>query len=102
MNLEERRKNLSAASRSFLLEILSVIERHSLDFHIPDSCIGMYCLRNNNPKDFIEITHADLLPYELVYKSIDLSVAIKLMLGIAVEVNNSEEDILCMQRENED
>jgi hypothetical protein len=96
--IEEQRANLSPYSRAFLFELMAVIERYGLDLFVPDIGAQLYSLKDG-PNDFIEITQEDVLPYSSVYKLTDLSVVIKLMLGIEMERLNSVEDIADMQRE---
>ncbi len=88
MRLQKQRDNLNGESRAFLLELLAVIERYNLDLSLPGGCTGLYNLKHENYDNFIEVLPEDYDPYCFVKDNPDLSIILKLMLGI--EMPNQE------------
>jgi len=79
-SLEIRRARLTKESADFLESALALLESTGNDFFVPTN-FSYYGKVSNNPGDFIELAHEDAKVYQVLVGSINMTTALRLMLG---------------------
>lgn len=78
--LEIRRLGLTKESVQFLEGLLTYLEENRSDFYVPTN-FSFFGRVASNPNDFIELDHEDTRGYQILKGSIDMTTALRLMLG---------------------